>query len=87
MSHVIELTDEQYDTLRHAAEERGETLDRLLMRVVEELRDQRASAHPAYPAHPAHAYTTEEWFRHLGATEEQIAEARRIARERSDADA
>ena len=30
MSHIIELTDEQYETLRQAADERGETLEALI---------------------------------------------------------
>jgi cobalamin biosynthesis protein CbiD len=76
MSYVIELSDEQYETLQRAAEERGETLANLLTTLAEEVRSRKS---------PAHAYTTEEWFRHLGATDEQIAEARRIARERSNA--
>lgn len=78
MSHVVELTDEEYAALRQAAEERGLTMSGLVTALVEELRRREDEALP-------HAYSTEEWFRHLGATDEQIAEARRIARERADA--
>jgi hypothetical protein len=74
MSKVIELTDEQYRTLAQAAAARGQTLDALLAAWIEELRDRDRD--PRY-------YETDDWFRHLGATEEQIAEAKRIAQARS----
>ena len=74
MSKVIELTDEQYQTLAQAAAARGQTLDALLAEWIEELRDRNRE--PRY-------YETDDWFRHLGATEEQIAEAKRIAQARS----
>jgi hypothetical protein len=76
MRRVIELSDEQHETLRRAAEERGETVDALLLRVVEALRNQQPTAQ---------AYSTDEWFRHLGATDEQTAEAKRLASERRHA--
>jgi hypothetical protein len=76
MSHIIELTDEQYETLRQAAEERGETLEALVAALIYQLRDDQT---------PSHAFATDEWFHHLGASEEQITEAKRIARERGDA--
>lgn len=56
MSHVIELSDDQYETLRKAAEARGESLAALLTTLVDELRDPLTQ--PRY-------YETEEWFRHL----------------------
>lgn len=78
MSHIIELTDEQYETLRQAADERGETIEALIAALIREMHDHQASAH---------AFTTDDWFHHLGATDEQITEAKRLAQERSDADA
>ena len=75
MSKVIELTDEQYQTLAQAAAARGQTLDALLAEWIEELRDRNRE--PRY-------YETDDWFRHLGATEEQIAEAKRMAQARSE---
>ncbi len=37
MSHIIELTDEQYETLRQAADERGETLEALIAALIHEI--------------------------------------------------
>ena len=73
MSKTIELTDEQYATITRAAQERGQSPAMLVAEVAEELRD---------PVYAPRYYETEDWFRHLGATEEQIAEAYRIARSR-----
>lgn len=74
MSKTIELTDEQYATITRAAAERGQSPAMLVAEVAEELRD---------PAHTPRYFETDEWFRHLGATDEQIAEAYSIARSRS----
>ena len=74
MSRVIELTEEQYRAIEDAARAEGQTPDALVATWIEGLRTRG----PRY-------FETEEWFRHLGATEEQIAEARHIARERGDA--
>lgn len=73
MSKTIELTDEQYAIIEKAAIRQAQTPAALLAQWVENLRgcdDVRGY------------YETEDWFRHLGATEAQIAEARRIARSR-----
>jgi negative regulator of replication initiation len=78
MSKVIELSDEQYRAIEHAATSQGQTPSDFLARWIDELRDTRADAH---------YYETEDWFRHLGATEEQIAESARLAREESDSGA
>lgn len=74
MSRILELTDEQYETFSQAAAAKGQTPEELLAAWIEELREGNREPHH---------YETEEWFRHLGATEDQIAEAKRIARERS----
>ena len=76
MSRVIELSDEQYRTIELMATARGQTPEALLGEVIEGLRDPHVA--PRY-------YETEDWFRHLGATEEQIAESARLAKlERDD---
>lgn len=74
MSHMLELTDEQYQAIERAAADRGQTPDALIaswIAALDEMPDVLV------------AYETEDWFRHLGMTEEQIEEARRIADERS----
>jgi hypothetical protein len=73
MPKTIELTDEQYATITRAAQERGQSPAMLVAEVAEELRD---------PLYTPRYFETDEWFRHLGATDEQIAEAYRIARSR-----
>lgn len=72
MSKVIELSDEQYRTIERAAAARGQTPDDLLAKVIDALRDPHQD--PRY-------FDTDEWFRHLGATEEEITESARLARE------
>ncbi len=79
MSHVIEVTDEQYRTLAEAAEARGLTLDTLLASLIEELRDR--DREPRY-------YSTDEWLHHLGVSDERIQRANaKIAREEESASA
>lgn len=70
MTKVIELSDEQYPIIERAAAMRSQTPADLLAELIEDL-----GRHDGAPRH----YETEDWFRHLGATEEQITEARRIA--------
>ncbi len=78
MGHVIDLTDEQYETLRKVAEARGQTPDAVIAAWLEEARERD---------HVPRYYETEDWFRHLGLSEAQIAESARIAAEDDDADA
>lgn len=79
MTHVIELSDEQYETLRRAAEARGETPDRLLAAWVDELGV--ADSAPHY-------YETDDWLRHLGVSEERICRANaKLAAEEAELDA
>lgn len=66
MSHVIELTDEQYETLRKVAEARGQTPDAVIAAWLEEARDR--DREPRY-------YETDDWLRHLGVSEERIQRA------------
>jgi len=71
MSKTIELTDEQYAAISSAAKERGQSLELLIAEVADELRDPERA--PRY-------FETEDWFRHLGMTEEQILEIKRQVR-------
>ncbi|HST90555.1 MAG TPA: hypothetical protein VLJ14_19440 [Ktedonobacterales bacterium] len=79
MSHVIELTDEQYETLRKVAEACGQTPDAVIAAWLEEAHER--DREPRY-------YETDDWLRHLGVSEERIQRANaRIAAEDDDADA
>lgn len=86
MSKVIELTDEQYQTIERTAHSRGQTVDALVAEIVadaiERLRDPRTEPR---------AYQTDDWLRHLGVSDETIrridAEIRDEAEMPYDADA
>jgi hypothetical protein len=69
MSKIIELTDEQYAAICHAAKERRQSPAMLIAEVAEELRDPERT--PRY-------FETDEWLRHLGVSEDRI----RLANER-----
>lgn len=73
MSKVIELSDEQYQTIEQVAATRGQTPTELFAEWIEDLRGREGEAR---------YYETDDWFRHLGATEQQISESKRIAQAR-----
>lgn len=74
MSEMIELSEEHYQALARAAMARGQTPQTLLAQMID-----------ALPAPSTRCvYETEDWFRHLGAAEEQITESARLAREERD---
>ena len=64
MSHVIELTDEQYETLRKVAVRDQETPEQLLRRMVDALTETLGTIY----------YSDEELLRALGADDEELAE-------------
>ena len=72
MSHTIVLSDEQYDVLRQAAEERGESPDAVVAMLIAELRAKQSQPH---------YYSSDDFLRHLGASEEEIDELNREASE------
>ncbi|HEX6798808.1 MAG TPA: hypothetical protein VF116_13955 [Ktedonobacterales bacterium] len=77
MSHVVELSDEQYETLRKAAEARGQSPNDVLAALLEELRNPYAQ--PRY-------YETDAFLKRLGATDEEIAQLNReVAEEEGEA--
>ena len=78
MSHTLTITlsDEQYETLQQTAKEQGQTPDALLASWIawaDQVRQQDETAH-------YHYYETEDWFRHLGATEDEITASRQRVR-------
>lgn len=70
MSKSIELTDEQFQIIQHAAEQRGRTPDTLVSEWIEELRDPYTT--PRY-------FTEDELLRHLGMSDEMIRQAENLA--------
>ncbi len=64
MSHVIELTDEQYETLRKVAARDQETPEQLLRRMVDALSETQGVIY----------FSDEELLRALGADDEELAE-------------
>jgi hypothetical protein len=64
MSHVIELTDEQYETLRQVAARDQESPEQLLWRMVNALSETQGTIY----------FTDEEFLRALGADDEEIAD-------------
>ncbi len=75
MSKVVELSDEHYRTIERVAVSRGQSPDDVLAQLIERLCDPRLEPHYR---------ETEGWFRHLGATDEQIAASARLARDEQD---
>ena len=76
MSHSFELTDEQYDIIKEAADRAGRTPEDLFLEwaLAEETRYHQA--HPVY-------YGTDEWLRHLGVSDEDIESSKeRVRQER-----
>lgn len=84
MSHVFELTDEQYQMIKGVAENEGRTPEDLFLAWAMEEEGRYRRAHPTY-------YETNDWLRHLGVSDEQIeASKQRVRQEREmpyDADA
>lgn len=80
MSHVIEISEEAYQRLERLAGQQSQSP----AEVVESLITQAAAA-----SHERHYYDLDDWFRHLGMTGEEMAEAdaELAAEEKADADA
>jgi hypothetical protein len=75
LSKIIELTDEQYHIVEHAAERQGKTADELIANLIDGLRDPLTE--PRY-------FELEDWFRHLEGGE--IEEEQPSTEGRADAD-
>ncbi len=77
MSHIFELTDEQYAIIQKAAQAAGRTPQDLFLAwaMDEEARERRA--HPTY-------YETDDWLRHLGVSEEEIEASNRRVRDAAE---
>ncbi len=75
MSKVVELSDEHYRTIERVAVSRGQSPDDVLAQLIE---------WPCDPRLEPHYRETEDWFRHLGATDEQITASAHLARDEQD---
>lgn len=80
MSHAIHISDEAYQKLEQLAQDSGESPESVVEGFV-----YAATASTREP----HYYELDEWFRHLGMTDEEMAEAdaELEAEDAADADA
>lgn len=73
MSHILELSDDTYEALRELASVEGKTPESLISSwAAQQIEALHRPAHNPY-TEPRY-YTTDEWFRHLGMTDEEMAE-------------
>jgi len=77
MSHVLELSDEQYALMKKIGDETGRTPEEMLLAWTMEEEGRYRRAHPTY-------YETDDWLRHLCVSDERI---RRLNEEVAKADA
>jgi hypothetical protein len=75
MSKTIELTDEQYTTLEEAAAARGKRVEAFLAELIDEARNLTPNSR---------YYETDDWFRHLGVSEEEIEASKKRVREEAE---
>ena len=68
MGHALELTEEQYETLRQVAARDQETPEQLLGRIVEALSATQGTVY----------FTDDELLRALGADDEELAELAKL---------
>jgi len=72
MSQILNISEDAYRILESLAQREGHT--------PAEIVESWAVAHaPHNPQMPPRYYTTDEWFRHLGMSEQDIAEAKENA--------
>lgn len=75
MSHIIQISDQAYLVLTQLAAENQQSPETAIESLI-------ALAHPAGPI-----YATEDWYRHLGMTDEDIEKIKALAMEDESADA
>ena len=78
MSKMIELTDAQYAALESAASSKGRSPNDILAELIAGLEEQAGK--PVY-------YATDDWFRHLGVSDDIIEQVKRAVREEAETDA
>jgi hypothetical protein len=77
MSHIFELTDEQYEIIQKAAEAAGRTPQDLFLAWAMDEEARKRRAHPTY-------YQTDDWLRNLGVSEEEIEASKRRVRDEAE---
>lgn len=85
MSQTLTLSDEAYRALSVLASAQGQTPEALVEAWVASQTAQTESERDPY-TNPRY-YTTEAWFRHLGADDEMIREAMELAKQDDGSDA
>ena len=75
MSKMIHISDQAYEALKQLAAENQQSPESAVESLI-------TFAHPTGPF-----YETEEWFRHLGMTDEDIQKIKTMAAEDASADA
>jgi hypothetical protein len=83
MSQMLALSDEACKTLTILANERGQSPEAFVEAMIAAA---QAEAERDPYTNPRY-YTTEEWFRHLGADDDMIREAMQLAEKDDDGDA
>ena len=80
MSHVIEISDDAYQRLERLAGQQSQSPAEVVEALI---------THADAERHERHYYELDDWFRHLGMTDEEMAEAdaELAAEAASDADA
>ncbi|MGH2487298.1 MAG: hypothetical protein ACRDHE_14920, partial [Ktedonobacterales bacterium] len=74
MSHVFELSDEQYQRIKEVAETEGRTPEDLFLAWAMEEETRYRQAHPTF-------YATDDWLRRLGVSDEQREASKQRVRE------
>lgn len=77
MSYVLKLSDEQYSLLRQVADAEGQTVEELFVAWTMEQEGRYRRAHPTH-------YETDDWFRHLGVSDEVIDRIKREVQEEAE---
>lgn len=66
MSHVIEISEEAYQRLERLAGQQSQSPTEVVEALI---------SHAEEASHEHHYYDLDDWFRHLGMTDEEMAEA------------
>ena len=85
MGHTLTISDEAYEKLQVLARQHGKTMESL----IETLADQQVRTDWESPRDPhtdPRYYTFEEFFRHLGVSEERLRRLEQEDEEEDDAD-